>query len=520
MIEKYLESRFFTLYFLPFILGSLTVLSFQPFNFTLINFLVLPLFFYLIVYIKRKSKSIYRKKPYKKNLFIFGTAFGFAFYLSGIHWITFSLTFDDSFKILIPIGLILIPLFLSLFFSIVTLIIGPYLNLNFSSLLILSASLALSDFIRDKILTGFPWNLWVYSLSWSTEILQILEKIGLFAFNLITITIFMLPAVFIFRLNLSKKIFVFFFVLLSLLSLYIYGNHSINLNKKNLNEVNEKFNVKVISPNFELKYGLQKNQVESRLLKLIKYSEPDEKIKTLFVWPEGVFSGYNFSEISLLKNIFINNFDKNHFIAFGINRMDENGRGVYNSLVIVNNQMEILQEYKKQKLVPFGEFLPFEIILGNLGLKKVTEGFGSFLKGGKQGNLKVDTLNILPLICYEIIFTQFIQQSSLDTNLIINVSEDGWFGETIGPYQHFAKATFRSIEQNSFLVRSANKGISAIISNKGEIIKNLQPNETGNIQLEIPLIKNKYKNRNDLIFFLLLFTYILIFYFYKKYDKK
>ena len=520
MIEKYLESRFFTLYFLPFILGSLTVLSFQPFNFTLINFLVLPLFFYLIVYIKRKSKSIYRKKPYKKNLFIFGTAFGFAFYLSGIHWITFSLTFDESFKILIPIGLILIPLFLSLFFSIVTLIIGPYLNLNFSSLLILSASLALSDFIRDKILTGFPWNLWVYSLSWSTEILQILEKIGLFAFNLITITIFMLPAVFIFRLNLTKKIFVFFFVLLSLLSLYIYGNHSINLNKKNLNEVNEKFNVKVISPNFELKYGLQKKQVESRLLKLIKYSEPDEKIKTLFVWPEGVFSGYNFSEISLLKDIFINNFDKNHFIAFGINRMDENGRGVYNSLVIVNNQMEILQEYKKQKLVPFGEFLPFEIILGNLGLKKVTEGFGSFLKGGKQGNLKVDTLNILPLICYEIIFTQFIQQSSLDTNLIINVSEDGWFGETIGPYQHFAKATFRSIEQNSFLVRSANKGISAIISNKGEIIKNLQPNETGNIQLEIPLIKNKYKNRNDLIFFLLLFTYILIFYFYKKYDKK
>ena len=79
------------------------------------------------------------------------------------------------------------------------------------------------------------------------------------------------------------------------------------------------------------------------------------------------------------------------------------------------------------------------------------------MKGGKQGNLKVDTLNILPLICYEIIFTQFIQQSSLDTNLIINVSEDGWFGETIGPYQHFAKATFRSIEQNSFLLDQRTK---------------------------------------------------------------
>ena len=68
----------------------------------LINFIVLPIFFYLTVYIKKKSKSVYRKKPYKKNLFFFGTAFGFGFYLSGIHWITHSLTFNENFKILIP----------------------------------------------------------------------------------------------------------------------------------------------------------------------------------------------------------------------------------------------------------------------------------------------------------------------------------------------------------------------------------------------------------------------------------
>ena len=77
MIEKYLNNRFYTLFLFPFILGCLTVFSFQPYNFTLINFIVLPIFFYLITYIKKKSKSIYRKKPYKKNLFFFGTAFGF-----------------------------------------------------------------------------------------------------------------------------------------------------------------------------------------------------------------------------------------------------------------------------------------------------------------------------------------------------------------------------------------------------------------------------------------------------------
>ena len=76
MFDNYLNNRFFILYLIPLITGALTVFSYEPFNFTLINFLILPLFFYLIVYIKKKSKSKYRKKPYKINLFIFGSSFG------------------------------------------------------------------------------------------------------------------------------------------------------------------------------------------------------------------------------------------------------------------------------------------------------------------------------------------------------------------------------------------------------------------------------------------------------------
>ena len=147
MIETYLNNRFITLYLIPFTIGLLTVFSFQPFNLTALNFFILPIYFYLVIYIKKKSKSVYRKKPYKKNLFIFGTLFGFGFFLGGIHWITNSLTFDQSFKILIPFGLILIPLFLSLFFSLTTLIVGPILNLNFASIFLFSGCLAFSDYL-------------------------------------------------------------------------------------------------------------------------------------------------------------------------------------------------------------------------------------------------------------------------------------------------------------------------------------------------------------------------------------
>ena len=183
-------------------------------------------------------------------------------------------------------------------------------------------------------------------------------------------------------------------------------------------------------------------------------------------------------------------------------------------MLLVNNEFEVLQQYNKRKLVPFGEFLPLEFILNKFGLKKITEGHGSFKKGNKKINIRIDQLSILPLICYEVIFTSFIQEANLDTNLIVNISEDAWFGNTIGPEQHYVKSIFRAIEGGTFFLRSANKGISAIIDNKGVLIKRLNRSEAGNIEFEVPLIK-KNNNKNDLIFFVLLITYLFVFKFFE-----
>ena len=519
MIKKFFENRYFILFIFPFLIGSLTVLSFQPFNLTIINFLIIPLFFYLIVYISKKSQSVYRKKPYKINLFLFGLSFGFGFYLSGVSWIVNSLTFDDNFKILIPFGLIFIPLFLSLFIAIPIIIIGPILGFNFSSLIIFSATLAFSDYLRAKLFTGFPWNLWAYSTSWIIEIIQILNHIGLYAYNLIVVTIFTLPIIILFKISNSKKILLLFLSILFILSLYIYGNYTLNKNERFLATVKNRELIKVISPNFNLKYGLSEDEIEERLKKIIRYSEPNKEKTTLFVWPEGVFSSYSYNEILIFKELFKKNFSKNHFIILGSNKLDLVSGQYFNSMLVLDNNLEIVDNYNKRKLVPFGEFLPLENFSNNIGLKKITEGHGSFLKGKINKNISLNSFNILPLICYEIIFTDFIQKSKTETNLIVNISEDGWFGDTIGPNQHFAKSIFRAIENNTFLVRSANKGISAIIDNKGNIVKQLNRNEAGNIEFEIPLIKSN-KNKNDLIFFCLLITYLCIFLINKKNDKK
>ena len=229
-MEKFFLNRFNILYLAPFILGSLTVFSFQPFNFTFINFIVLPLFFYLLIFIKKNQRMFIGKNPLKVT-YLFLEQHCFGFFLSGLYWITNSLTFDDNFKVLIPFALVLIPLFLSLFFSLITVLFGTILNLNLSSIFLLSAALAFSDYLRSNILTGFPWNLWAYSVSWSVEIIQILERLGLFAFNLLSITIFMMPSVIFLRIERYKKFLMLILTSLVILILYIYGNQSINKNR-------------------------------------------------------------------------------------------------------------------------------------------------------------------------------------------------------------------------------------------------------------------------------------------------
>ncbi len=518
MLEKILNNRIIILYLLPLCLGLLSVFSFQPFNFSLINFLLLPTLFLIIVHVKKRSKSTYRKKPYLKNLFTVGFLFGFGFYLGGISWISHSLTFDDNFKIFIPFSIILIPLFLAFFNGLTTLIVGQFITYNLSSILIFSASFALSDYIRSKIMTGFPWNLWAYSWSWFIEVIQLLNILGLFAFNLIVITIFTIPAAFFFKSSFSKKTLILSTTFFFIISNYIFGTFSINKNKALLNYLNDenKIYVKVISPNFKLKYDLTIKEAQEKLKKLIRYSNPSQHKAKLFIWPEGVFTGFSYNQIYQFKELFRNNFRDDQYILFGINTFDEISKEYFNSIIVVNNKFEILHQYDKKKLVPFGEFLPFENFLNNFGLKKITQGHGSFSKGKTQKNIVINNSNILALICYEVIFPELIQKADNETNLIINISEDGWFGHSIGPHQHFAKAIFRSIEINSFLIRSANKGISAIISNKGTIVKKLNSSETGSIEMSIPLITLEYKNKNDLIFFILLFTYLVVFLIFKK----
>jgi apolipoprotein N-acyltransferase len=287
----------------------------------------------------------------------------------------------------------------------------------------------------------------------------------------------------------------------------------------------EKINVKIISPNFSLKdYNTQSE--EFQIKRLIKISDPEKDKKTLFIWPEGIFYQSYLEDIKKFENLFKDRFSENHLIILGVNNFtnpnDIENQKYFNSLVVLNHKLEILFLYNKVNLVPFGEFLPFEKTLSKFGLKKITPGYSSFSPGDTRmiinlGN-KFNEKLILPLICYEIIYPGKIKKKNQLPDLVINISEDAWFGRSIGPHQHFTKAIYRSIEEGVFIARSANKGISAFINPNGKVLKSINTRESGNIELHFPYFYKStlFSNYGNKIFFLIILLYTLLTLIFKK----
>ena len=223
------------------------------------------------------------------------------------------------------------------------------------------------------------------------------------------------------------------------------------------------------------------------------------------------------------KNLFLSNFGNDDLIIMGLNSVENknNKNFLFNSMAVFNNKLDIIQNYNKVNLVPFGEFTPFKSVLGLLGFKTITNDYQSFSSGNNRIPLHIKNnkfeLSLLPLICYEIIYSgKLSKDKSFD--YIINISEDGWFGDSIGPKQHFSHSIFRSIESGKYIIRSANNGISAVINPMGIIEKKIELGSIGYVDLsESKLTKSTFFMLfGNKIFLILILIYIFFFFLFNK----
>ncbi len=369
----------------------------------------------------------------------------------------------------------------------------------------------LTEFLRGNILTGFPWNLIAYSFSENLELLQIISFTGTYGFNLLCITFFCSPAIFLLRKN-KIEIFICILFLLSPIVLYSLGSSKIK-SFDSSETINNDYMIRVIGSKIDLERFYKNTDATEVIKELIDISQPDPNISTIFLWPEGIIPNTNQDEIKEFEFLLNNRLNQNHLLILGINSFQKNKdqKKFYNTFSIYDHKLNLIADYQKVKLVPFGEFLPLEKILSRIGLKSLTNNYQSFSSGKNREILSIKegqfNIKILPLICYEIIYSGNIFKDS-NFDYIMNISEDGWFGNSVGPHQHFTHSIFRSIESGKYLIRSANNGISAIINPIGLIEKKIEFGQSGYIDLNETrvfeqTVFSKYGNKMFLIIILL-----------------
>ena len=225
--------------------------------------------------------------------------------------------------------------------------------------------------------------------------------------------------------------------------------------------------------------------------------------------------------------LFKKSFSEKHTIILGINdeEIENDKLKFFNTLSILDYEANTLYKYNKNKLVPFGEFLPLENILSAMGLKSLTNNYQSYSSSNIRDPFslnKYEKFKILPLICYEIIYSGELSKNSDEYNFIVNVSEDGWFGDSIGPYQHFAHSVFRSVEYGKYTLRSANNGISAIVDPTGTVVDKININKEGVISLNemVKADKTMFSTYGNKLYFLTILLYIFLIFSFKKFKNE
>jgi apolipoprotein N-acyltransferase len=212
---------------------------------------------------------------------------------------------------------------------------------------------------------------------------------------------------------------------------------------------------------------------------------------THLIWPESAFPFLLAREADALADI-AKLLAPGTVLITGAARAAELGPSTrtlhaYNSIYVIDHDGSIVSVYDKIHLVPFGEYLPFQHVLERLGLMQLTKVPGGFDPGDRRRALSIPNApSFLPLICYEVIFPHDIVPPGERPNWIVNLTNDGWFGVSSGPYQHFQQARVRAIEEGLPIVRAANTGISGVIDPLGRVVNSLPLGVEGVLDSSLP----------------------------------
>ena len=475
---------------LAFAAGAASTLALAPINFWPAPFLCFPVLVWLI------DGAAAGRLGGALSAAGTGWWFGFGYFVVGLYWIGNALLVDaKTFAWLLPFAVIALPAGLAVFTGVGAGLARLMWSRGASRIWALAVGLTIAEWLRGHLFTGFPWNTFGYALSAPLPLAQGAALVGIWGLTFAAIAVYASPAVLADAPDDTKRRWLA--PLLSVLLLIGLAGYGALRLKANPTAYVDAVRLRIMQPNLQqdekFNYS-QRQQVMSRYLALSNRSTGPGANGihdiTHLIWPESAFPFFLTRDAEALAQI-ASLLSSGTVLITGAVRAPE---GVpeaavtraYNSVYVFDHDGSILSVYDKVHLVPFGEYLPFQDFLEELGLRQITNLRGGFIAGDRGRVLKVPQApDVLPLVCYEIIFPEAIPRGERP-GWMVNLTNDGWFGASPGPYQHFQQARLRAIEQGLPLVRAANTGISGVVDPFGRVTAQLALGTEGVLDARLP----------------------------------
>jgi len=476
--EKLDQLSFWKLAAISFGLGILLATTFAPLHLVFL----LPVGFAGLLILLGTCKT-------KWQAFFIGWWFGWGQFIAGLYWVSFAFMVDaEAYAALIPIPALILPAVLAIFNGSATVLLHIFRLQGLTRILAFAGIWTLLEYIRGVLFTGFPWNLVGYSWGDTLAILQWVSFIGIYGLTLITVFISAIPSLLISKQLSQKRKNVYMLGAAGIL-LLLFGVGTIRLQAPEMEKVAGS-DMRILQPNNDQKSKWKAKTRFEHVRRLEALSRTDPKGARFLIWPETAVP-YFITTDPRIRSYLQRLVPADGALITGAPRKDPERRRYWNSLQALGPQGDILAVYDKRHLLPYGEYLPLRSFLKKSGIASLipvldTMSDFSFPDPGASNILKVDGLPpARVLICFEVVFPWEIANGE-PFDWILNVTNDAWFGNTSGPYQHFVVSRTRAIEQGVSLVRSANKGISAIIDGYGRVLQKTSSTEAGFVDGQLP----------------------------------
>jgi apolipoprotein N-acyltransferase len=471
--------------------GVLSALAMAPFNAWPVLFLTFPVLVWLI-----DGAAAGRLRGVPAAAWT-GFCFGFGYFVPGLYWTGYAFFVDaQTFAWLSPFAVLGLPAYLALYPAFGFALARLLWTKDASRILALAVALTVSEWLRGHLLTGFPWNAYGYALSEPLALAQIASVIGLWGMTFLTVAIFASPAVLIEGKSRQRSWTAPVAALALLVALGIFGVVRLSLQPTTMVP---HVKLRIMQPNLQqdvkFNYSAKREVMQKYLALSDRATGPEStgvRDASILIWPESAFPFFLTREADAMAQI-ADLLPKGTVLITGSVRLpDDTPSGVrvtraYNSIYVIDHDGSILSVYDKLHLVPFGEYLPFQNWMEKLGFSQLTKVTGGYIPGTRRRPLDIPNApRALPLICYEAIFPGKIAERNDRAGWIVNLTNDGWFGITTGPYQHLQQARLRAIEEGLPVVRAANTGISAVIDPMGRIVAQLGLGIEGVLDANLP----------------------------------